>query len=220
MIAAYPAKYTDRFGEVATTIYNDGLTLRLELRGAQFSGADLDGLELENETEAKKLVAFPLHPQFRYLCSCTLEWEMPIELLADGATIPGKLHACLELGNPSSNGGIDREVLKLTLRYTDKTIQSRGASGWFEDELIDLQKVLPAEIYLRTCFGCSFSDYSPYGHGLFGNMACFRHNKKQYLEIQTKDELFEIWHTCVYPVQETYVCPDYQVRKPGTGYRG
>ena len=83
----------------------------------------------------------------------------------------------LELGDPAPNGGIDRERLTLRLRFGDRDLTSRGWSGWFEDELADLQKQMPEGDYLKACVNCAFSDYSPSGHGLFGGLACFRGNE-------------------------------------------
>lgn|SRR5579875_150910 len=73
---------------------------------------------------------------------------------------------------------------------------------------------------ILICFTCAFSDYSPVGHGLFGSLACFRGNKSSYLQVQSKRDLFAIWNTMTEFIQETYCCPAFERRKPGTGYRG
>jgi hypothetical protein len=128
--------------------------------------------------------------------------------------------ARLELGNPAPNGGLDREHLTLELRLGGRTYQSSGRSGWFEDEMLDVQGQLPPGTYLRACITCAYSDYSPIGHGLFGGMACFRDNKAEYLAVRSKADLFRIWGTMTEFVQETYLCPEFERRQPGTGYRG
>ncbi len=58
------------------------------------------------------------------------------------------------------------------------------------------------------------------GHGLFDGLACFRDNKQGYLSVQTKRDLFGIWGTMTEFVQETFRCPEFERRAPGTGYRG
>jgi hypothetical protein len=75
-------------------------------------------------------------------------------------------------------------------------------------------------MYLQTCFCCAFSDYSPYGNGLFGDLACFRDNKQPYLAVETKRDFLALWDTYTEFVQETYHCGEFERRKPGTGYRG
>jgi hypothetical protein len=62
--------------------------------------------------------------------------------------------------------------------------------------------------------------YSPYGHGLFGGLACFRGNKAGYRAVTGKDDLFAVWDTMTEFVQETHLCPEFERRVPGTGYRG
>jgi hypothetical protein len=79
---------------------------------------------------------------------------------------------------------------------------------------------MPAGTYLKTCINCAFSDYSPSGHGLFGGLACFRDNKTGYRAVRTKRDLFGIWITMTGFVQETFLCPEFERRSPGTGYRG
>ncbi len=78
---------------------------------------------------------------------------------------------------------------------------------------------------MKACINCAFSDYSPYGHGLFGNLICFRANKTGYLarssnEDFCKDDYFDVMETVSEMVRETYLCPEFEKRAPGTGYRG
>src|SRR5260370_20639039 len=92
------------------------------------------------------------------------------------------------------------------------------SADWFEDELLSLQRALPVGMALKTCFTCAYSDYSPYGHGLFGGMACFRSFKAEYSRVQSKDDLFPLLDKAD-RVQEPYLCADFDIRKPHTGYR-
>jgi hypothetical protein len=134
--------------------------------------------------------------------------------------VEGALAVHLELGDPAPNGGIDREHLKLKLTIEGRLIASKGCSAWFEDEMLDIQKQLPQDTYMKGCINCAFSDYSPAGHGLFGGLACFRDNKQGYLSVKTKQDLFCVWKTMTEYVQETYLCPEFARRIPGSSYRG
>src|SRR5260221_6389950 len=125
----------------------------------------------------------------------------------------------LELGSETSNGGLDRELLRLSLAVNGHAYHSSGKTGWFEGELISLHSALPMGAYLIACINCAYSDYSPYGHGLFGGMACFRKFKQQYANVRSKDDLFPILNNADV-VQETYLCQEFAKRRPHTGYKG
>jgi hypothetical protein len=109
--------------------------------------------------------------------------------------------------------------LRLRLHIKEHEYLSSGKTGWFEDELLDLARQLPAGTYLKACINCAFSDYSPYGHGLFGGLACFRNSKQEYRQVKSKGDLFQIWEKNAGFVQETYLCPEFE-RRTRAGYRG
>jgi hypothetical protein len=119
------------------------------------------------------------------------------------------------------NGGLDEECLLLSLRVDDQVYSSIGKSGWFEDELLELQKVLPNGTYLKACINWGLSDYWPGGNPAFGGMLCFRDSKAQYRKVKSKSDLFKLAEA-IKPliVQETFLCPEFKKRQPGTGYRG
>jgi hypothetical protein len=134
--------------------------------------------------------------------------------------LQGTLHVLLTLGAVTPNGGADREILFLRLIVGDSTFASQENDGWFEDALQDIQRQLPEEMYMRICFCCAYSDYHPVGNGLFGDLACFRNKKQEYLAICNKYALMDLWSTRIEEVQETYCCQEFERRQPGTGYRG
>ena len=213
----YPTKFSDRWGSEVTTMYNDGATLSVVVRGVQFSGKDFDMLKPEPQRRNALLDKFTLNRG--RLCGCTFDIEIETPVLARDKEQRGILAAHLQLGQPIHSGGIDRESLRLSLRVDGNAYSSDGMTGWFEDELLSLQRALPVGMALKTCFTCAYSDYSPYGHGLFGGMACFRSFKKEYSRVQSKDDLFPLLDKGD-RVQETYLCADFDIRKPHTGYRG
>ena len=56
-------------------------------------------------------------------------------------------------------------------------------------------------------------------------MICFRANKAGYLALPTgedfsKDAYFAVLGMVSDMVQETHLCPEFERRTPGTGYRG
>jgi hypothetical protein len=214
----YPATYSDKRGLEATTIMNDSRELTVSLRGVTLAGVSFDDLEPKPNSDPLLLEQFVLNQGS--LCACQITCQIPLPVACQGRTVDAILEVHLVLGGPAPNGGIDHEELALTLHVDGQAYKSRGHSGWFEDELLDLQKSLPIGTHMKACINCAFSDYSPYGHGLFGSMACFRGCKQEYLEVRSKDDIFRIWDKNAGFVQETYLCPEFETRRPSTGYRG
>ncbi|MEQ8787564.1 MAG: DUF6304 family protein [Pirellulaceae bacterium] len=213
----YPATYTDAHGSETTAIDNDGETLRLSVRGVEFVGSDFDSFE-PKEAAPEQLRPFTLNQGC--LCSCRIECRIPIPVHEGGELLAGSLSVELVLGDPAANGGIDREVLGAVLEYDGQQVVGPGTSGWFEDELLGIQSQLPERVFIKACINCLYSDYSPYGHGLFGSMMCFRNLKSEYLNVRTKQEFWSVHGRQDRFVQETYLCPEFEQRIPGTGYRG
>ena len=215
----YPAKYIDKNGEEKIEIRNDGRILRMEIRGVRFAGSDFDFFETDGDFSQEQLKTFTLS-KTNNLCECTIFCEIPILILENEIETEARLSMKLELGKVTEKGWIDKEILSLTLKYKDFEFDSRGTSGWFEDELVDLQKQMPEEHKLKCCFGCAFSDYHVAGNGLFGDMLCFRNIKEKYLKVTDKYEFIGILDDYEEKVQETYLCPEFEIRKSGIGYRG
>ncbi len=213
----YTTRYSDSRGIEIASLRNNGARLSLRLRGVTFCGRDFDALEVDSCSAPEALTSFDLH--FRALCNCTIECEIPILVVSENATNTCALEMRLELGKPIANGGLDREVLTLSLHTEGQAYSSVGNSGYFEDELLSLQSSLPPGSYLKACISCAHSDYCQYGNCLFGGMACFRYMKEEYSQVRDKYDLLPILGKAEV-VQETYLCPDFEKRLPNTGYRG
>tara|TARA_R110000850_G_scaffold275084_1_gene413662 strand:+ start:2131 stop:2304 length:174 start_codon:yes stop_codon:yes gene_type:complete len=56
--------------------------------------------------------------------------------------------------------------------------------------------------------------------GYLGDMMCFRNLKQEYLQVKSKQEFFHIHDHFERQVQETWLCDEFELRVPGTGYRG
>ncbi len=214
----YPTTYRDRLGQIETSIHANGSSLRILLRGIAFSGNDFDALAPEQPLSEDERALFTLAQDD--LCSCSLSWIMPLTLLSPGGDLAAELHVVLDLGAPRADGGITDERLTLRLVSSVGEHRSSGLSGWFEDELLEIQAHLPPGCALKSCIMCAHSDYSPYGHGLWGTMACFRESKSDYEKVQSKGDLFRIWDKLTEYVPETFLCPEFRLRRRGTGYRG
>jgi hypothetical protein len=216
--AIYQATYRDQNGHDAIVVRNDGTTLTTHIRGVVFSGVDFDCLAPADATTSAALATFSLH--CGALCNCVIAVEIPVPIAKPDEVVEGLLRAELTLGELAANGGLDLELLRLTLLGGGREWVSSGTTGYFEDELLDLQRQLPSDAYLLACFNCQYSDYSPYGNGLFGSMLCFRNIKEEYLRVRSKQEFLSVHGRAERFVQETYLCKEFARRAAGTGYRG
>ena len=213
----YPARLHLGDSSHDATIENDGSLLRLSVLDVSFTGPDFDCLVIEGRLPTHLQV-----PLYRHKgpCSCTLTWEMPLTITSQGVDGQATLRCKLVLGHPDDRGGLDREELTLVLVVGDQEYASPGTSGWFEDELLSIERQLPCDTRMKACISCLFSDYNPVGHGLFGDLACFRTAKEAYLQVRNKSDIFEVWDQSTGYVQETFLCEEFAPRIPGTGYRG
>jgi hypothetical protein len=213
----YPATYSDERGSERTTIRNDGESLRVSIRGVEFVGQDFTSLG-PGGADQEQLGRFTLGKG--YLCACRITCRIPVPVQDHDKLHSGVLSVELVLLDPAVCDIRDYDQLRILLEYGGRQYTGPGTSGWFEDELLGIQAQLPEGVFIKACINCLYSDYSPYGHGLFGYLMCFRNLKEEYLRVTSKDEFWSVHGREDRLVQETYICAEFQRRVPGTGYRG
>jgi len=221
-VSFWPTTYTNRYGQETTTLESDGTSLYMVLRGTLFEGSSFTSLCPKNEEDIPTLGStFPLS-RFGELHACVFACELPLSLMVRGATEPGKLLVHFEVFDETRF--LPRQAawdMWLELHVGDNTFRSSHGFFDFEERLNEIQAHLPKDTYLQACIHCAFSDYSPAGHGEFGDLWCFRSNKQGYRNVTSKWDLFRLMSQAQpEAVQETYLCPEFEKRKPGTGYRG
>jgi hypothetical protein len=155
------------------------------------------------------------------LCSCLIEWDIPLPVVVAGIEVVGVLHCRLLPGTAAAaTGGLDAEELTIALRVDESVYATERPHGLFETALADVHRQLPADTYVKACIACAWSEYAPGGQSLFGGLACFRGVKDAYRRVKTKQDIFAIWKNRTAYVQETYRCGDFQRRGRDAGYRG
>lgn len=91
----------------------------------------------------------------------------------------------------------------------------------FEDALKDICRQIKDGYYLKCCFTCQYSDYSPYGNDDYGAMLCFCRHKEDCLKVNGKKDFFSFLEGKDFDGrQETYLCGHYCLRDKAGGYRG
>ena len=225
----FAAHFADAHGREAIVIHNDGHWLRTTIRGVALAGHSLDDFEPVDTPSAADLAQLTLSPQGQ-LCACELRFDLPLPLtpwMASGGDVTAQLQVHLELGAPTAHS-LTHERLTLALAWTnasgdEQRLAAQGNSTWFETALLDLQaqlRALPEPLSIKACISCQHSDYSPYGNGLFGSLLCFRNIAAEYSQVSDKASFWAVHDRFERQVQETDLCPQFALRKPGTGYRG
>jgi Cysteine-rich CPCC len=83
----------------------------------------------------------------------------------------------------------------------------------FERMLIALQKSLPKNYKIETCFFCRFSAYKIYGNDNFGDLDCYKNCKENFLKADNKHKLIDLYETendNILKTEETDYCTDFQ----------
>ena len=179
--------YIDAAGTVNTFIENDGGTLTMNLRGTIFEGYSFDSFVPTDATPPEQLSHFAFW--HNALVGYELRSEWPVRLLALGESVETKLDLFLKIGLPEPGQGerLDAFAFSLSLIYAGRVFTTGKDSGDFETELLGLEAQMPDEIFFHACISCAFSDYSPYGSGFSGTLACFRDTKEEYRQVRGKN---------------------------------
>lgn len=244
----YKAHYTDANHDIHThiqdTFSEDNIlaSLRIRLNGFWFCGMSFDDFELENPNEAEAaakkftLLQWGQAPNYTYaLQRFTLAVQIPT-MLIDAAT-NAEIEACISFAYTFSKD--TQRTSHNTVRLDDTRVYpdiikatsfSLTAGGQvfaadkpnldFETSLMQICRKIKGSYLLKCCFGCAYSDYSPYGNGCFATMLCYVKDAQKYLQVDSKVALWEVYENGQQQ-QESFVCPHFAPRVGTTGgYRG
>ena len=115
----------------------------------------------------------------------------------------------------------DVVVREFSLSIDGICYKSAEKTLYFEAALEDICKQIKENYYIKSCFTCQYSDYSPYGNDDYGLMLCFCRHKDDCLKVNSKDDFFSFLEGKDFDGrQETYLCEHYCLRNKASGYRG
>lgn len=113
------------------------------------------------------------------------------------------------------------DVSEFSLLVDGCCYKTTKKTSWFEMALSDICTQIRHSYYIKCCFTCQYSDYSPYGSDDYGLMLCFCRHKEDCLKVNSKEEFFTYLEGKDYDGrQETYLCEHYSLRNRASGYRG
>ncbi|WP_074407326.1 DUF6304 family protein [Aquimarina megaterium] len=214
----YLATYQDKRGTETIYIKSDGSDMYFNLRNIDFEGPDFDQLTA-NKIDETKFDYEMFQDGSGDVTNFKLTITIPIQLFnveTDKIFIEN-LTAHIEVGETTTIKGLDHELNCLTLTTSFGEFKVEKKLEWMEDALIVLQNQLPENIYLKTCLSCKYSNYSPFGNGMFGNIYCFKKVKEKLKEVKGKHDLLDLWTPeavdkgDIFSVQETFDCSEHQI---------
>lgn len=223
--------------------------LSFTLDGIRFKGTSLGDFGLADESQYEearskfnilKSGGFTLAgreiPYSYGLQGYSLDIDMPVTAVrkSDGSELEALIHVSFGFTDPDMDKvrcrtycddeqvyPDDAVVNEFSLCIEGEKFMSAHKTLCFEDALIDISRQVAERYYLKCCFTCQYSDYSPYGCDDFGTMMCFRCHKDECLKVNSKDEFFEHLEGKEFESrQETYLCGEYEPRRKSEGYRG
>lgn len=217
----FKTTYQDATGTIQSDMHllNRQFTIRLD--GILFTSDMLDDFAFVNEAEPH-IRHTDLPARFSiceqgFLTNYEMQFSIPLQVVDKHTNT--SIEASLYIGIMLQNNP-NKQTAELILHIPNETLSYKGKSGFFEIALQQIQKQLPENYHLKCCFGCAFSDYSVYGQAFWGTMLCYEHIREKYSQVKDKDEFMEIMEEYNGIVAETHLCPEFQIRKKGTGYRG
>lgn len=171
---------------------------------------DLQGYDLEVEIPIsvfrksdKRLITGVLFLSFKYV-----ESDM------------SKPH-CIQMCDDLRVYADDVIVREFSLSIDGMCHKSAEKTLYFENALNDICRQIKNDYYIRCCFTCQYSDYSPFGNEDYGIMLCFCRHKEDCLKVNSKNDFFSFLGGKDFDGrQETYLCEHYCPRNKASGYRG
>jgi hypothetical protein len=205
-MASYPTTYIDNFGKEESFFVSDGTSLTIQLRNQLFVGQGFDSLGWQDTEKATNL-DFSFTAQ-GFLTDCCFKVKFPIQVRRHAEM----LHATLSID--------------MLLKHSEQPISSAFAltvnnhvfdlqdghvrEMWFEDQMIQLQTLLPQDLKMNACIFCAYSNYGVAGSDSFGTLHCFKDIKEEIVLVDNKSDYMDVAANKGVPTQETFWCPAFR----------
>lgn len=166
----------------------------------------------------------------------SLDVEIPVHVVrkADNTEITGTINISFHLVEHDMNkphgitlcDGVriyfdDVIVDDFSLCIDEKGYHSEQNTIDFEIALSDICRNIKHDYYIKSCFTCQYSDYSPYGQNGFGGIMCYRECKENCLKVNGRNDYHKYLEGQPFIFQEeTYLCSEYSLRNKCGEIRG
>lgn len=216
-------------------------SLRMVVNDTAFTGMEFADFELANDEgflkgEGFNIFTWGKKPNYhRLLQRYSLSLEIPTQVIniKSGTDENAILRISYSLEEDTKKTSSCRTMLddvrvypdiirchEFSLSINQEKYECESPSPEFEFSLLQICKKIKDKYLLKCCFGCLYSDYSPYGNGYFATMLCFESRGAKYEKVTTKNALWDIYDDNV-QVQETHHCERFRPRiNTSGGYRG
>lgn len=222
----YDGVFKDDSRATKIAILNDFDTLSVEIDGVHFQGDEFDCLEIIDKSNysTEQLQRFTFIDDV--ICNYQMTVSVPQIILdnQNDSHVVTNLMCEWSKGKPTPNNRqLESQKLKLSVTV-GKELFEGTSNYYFDDALNEIIKQFEGRYIFKNCYGCLFSDYSPYGQQGFGGMYCFVRQKEKYLNLKIPPNSYKYDYMSElndeYDIQqEIYSCDNYEPRKPGIGYR-
>ncbi len=111
------------------------------------------------------------------------------------------------------------QIRNASLKIGEEIVFTQNTFTDFERMLFHLQRnELSEDRRIQTCFFCRYSTYNVAGNDDFGDLNCFKTNKKAVTRVKNKHDIIALFEReSSIKVEETHHCPDYADVVPGDG---
>lgn len=217
--------------------------LSFTIDGITFMGQDFMEFQLADESQYEKAKdifhiikwggTFQVNQYCYDLQRFALNVEIPIKVVRkkDNREITGILNVVYQSVKHDSDQSeryymcddervfYDDIVIDFAMNVDGKVFACEEKTSFFQNALNNISGQLRDDYYLKCCFTCQYSDYSPYGDDYFGTMHCYRMQKEKYLKVTSNYDYLDCLGGSDVR-QETYLCDEYEMRNKFKGYRG
>lgn len=240
--------YTDENHDIKTEIVNHFskenivYSLCMQLGGILFQGMAFDDFEIihtgDIETANREFSIFKWGetPKYHYeLQRYKLEIKIPIKVIDiySDKSLDALIHFTVEKTEDEEKNSNCRTMLDEKRVFPDKIsclffhliigddiFETEHPNLDFETSLLQICKKIEYKYLIKCCFGCLYSDYSPYGNNHFATMLCYLSVSDKYVQVSDKDSYWNVYDSGEQK-QETFLCDGFKPRVNCLGgYRG
>jgi hypothetical protein len=230
----YAGIFKDEIGTSKAIVDSMGTWLSLKSRGIRFEGTDslnwlvrdyLLSQEIadlkfkfhqpptgKTDVETSHIGKIPVLDKFK------LDFVIPVKYATAQANDQSimeeaKIHVTSQHNEQYDSLAIRLELPSGEIIHPDSpSIDVYGLPTSFDEQIKQIQQKLPAKSFLKTCWSCALSEYSPLTKSTsFGSLACFR-QWPGIQKVRDKIELLRNWNKHLEKVQETHLCESFTRR--------